>query len=227
MVGLILRRLKPFCVSSVISILLPRLLPCLVHEKSAPCKKTWHTWFQSHRQTSVTVPEYINSAKTNKPTNNYTYKNYKYITLQKFTDILSLYAILMPTARIWLAKGTGWLGINLKSDPAVLIRNTALWPAVKKSLCLKKPTFAIIRQETISACFCKVGQTLYVWEFMWARYGVLHKQTLPFSGCLFFIQWHRCKSGSILQFDMNHRTLSVRRKIHIWVRVLSSTVLFK
>lgn len=74
----------------------------------------------------------------------YTYKYDKHITLQQLIDVLSLYALLMPTVGIWLAKGTGWLGINLKSDPAVLLNNTVLWPAVKKSPCWKKPTFAII-----------------------------------------------------------------------------------
>lgn len=44
-------------------------------------------------------------------------QNLKNIRLQNAKVFLSLYALLMPAVRLWLANENGWLGINLKIRP--------------------------------------------------------------------------------------------------------------
>lgn len=80
-------------------------------------------------------------------------------------------ALLVPTVKTWLAERNGWLGISLKSDPAVLIKNITLWPAVfmfivikkgKRSAQLKekkKSSGAIFWKEITWICYCQIVLT--------------------------------------------------------------------
>lgn len=150
----------------------------------------------------------------------------------------------MPTVRFWPAKGNGWLGINLKLDPAVLIKNTASWPAVLCTMpwrrgkgigLLRNAPFAIIwnnispflqSRSDSRPLANEFSHYLHIWGFMRARCGVFYEQTLPFPGRLSFLQLRACKSGSVLQFDIDHLTLSIQRKVHIMVHLVSFTALF-